>query len=491
MNLLTDRWVPIKDKENGDRPRHVGLRDILCGREPEAAIYLWRDDLEFAALHLLVVLTQVIAAPADARALKEREALPMTEAEYDALTEPYIDWFDLTHPERPFLQIRHEGKETAIQKLFPGLPDGNNHMFFHRPGEIGEICLSCASIVLWNQANNVPSFSGGFKGSLRGGSPITVLLYHPELRRCIWRNVLSEEVIGAHFPQNGSELPVWVTGLPGRGSVVESADIGFARGLLWQPACVELIVEEREGQCNSCGSPSNRLVREFKKQRWPYEVRGLWPHPHGSIRTLQKKGKQGKELLSVFLSLNNTIPPWRQLLDILLEKEDPADGYRRALVLTQYSEVWKGSSLPMAIGGYVSNQAAVVGRRHEVITLSAGWEKRLDELQKIVGLALDLKDILLNKMKYFFIKVLGTDLGNKAARKGAGSFFERTERLVLAALQNGPPPDLKERLERIAWSVFNELSEPYRHSPKGLTAHAAAKSSLGYALKQLGNKKGE
>lgn len=83
-----------------------------------------------------------------------------------------------------------------------------------------------------------------------------------------------------------------------------------------------------------------------------------------------------------------------------------------------------------------------MGRRHEVITLSAGWEERLDEFQKIVGLALDLKDILLNKMKYFFIKVLGSDLGNKAARKGAGSFFERTERLVLAALQNGPLPIL-------------------------------------------------
>ena len=450
VNLLTDRWVPIKDKEDGDRPRQVGLKDILCGRDPDAAIYLWRDDLEFAVLHLLVVLTQVIAAPADAGALKEREASPMTEAEYDGLIEPYIEWFDLSHPGKPFLQIRHEGKETAIQKLFPGLPDGNNHMFFHRPGEIAEICLSCASIVPWNQANNVPSFSGGFKGSLRGGSPITVLLYHPDLRRCIWRNVLSEEVIEAHFPQNGSELPVWVTGLPVRGSAVESADIGFARGLLWQPACVELIVEEREGRCDSCGCASSRMVREFKKQRRPYEIRGLWPHPHGSVRTFQKKGKEGKGPFSVFLSLNNTIPPWRRLLDILLEKEDPADGYRRALVLTQYSQVWKGASLPMAIGGYISDQAAIKGRRHEVITLSAGWDERLDEFQKIVGLALDLKDILLNKMKYFFLRVLGSDAGKKAARKGAELFFERTERLVLTALQNGPPPDLKERLERIA-----------------------------------------
>jgi len=103
VNLLTDRWVPIKDKEDGDRPRQVGLKDILCGRDPDAAIYLWRDDLEFAVLHLLVVLTQVIAAPADAGALKEREASPMTEAEYDGLIEPYIEWFDLSHPEKPFL----------------------------------------------------------------------------------------------------------------------------------------------------------------------------------------------------------------------------------------------------------------------------------------------------------------------------------------------------------------------------------------------------
>jgi CRISPR system Cascade subunit CasA len=225
------------------------------------------------------------------------------------------------------------------------------------------------------------------------------------------------------------------------------------------------------------------MVRKFKKQRWPYEISGLWPHPHGSIRTFQKKGK---EPFSVFLSLNNASPPWRQLLDILLEKDDPADGFRRALVLTQYGKVWKGAPINMAIGGYLSDQAAIVGRRHEVITLSAGWDERVGEYKKLIGLALDLKDILIKKLTKFFVPVLGSVSGMKAARRGAVSFLERTERLVLSALQNGPPADFKERLEHIVWSIFSEQSEPYRKSSKGLAVHAAAKASLGYSLKQLG-----
>ena len=34
-----------------------------------------------------------------------------------------------------------------------------------------------AAITLFNQASNCPSFGGGFKGSLRGGAPITTLVF--------------------------------------------------------------------------------------------------------------------------------------------------------------------------------------------------------------------------------------------------------------------------------------------------------------------------
>ena len=174
MNLLTDPWVPVHD--NGTTLQ-LPLKQILC-KEVDLHIALPRDDMELACLQLLTCLTQVLFLPADASELKQRIKQPLTEAEYEDGIAAYIDWFDLHHPERPFMQTRGvKAKDaTPIQKLFVGLPGGNNHAFFNDPGEIGAISESAAAIALFNQAMNAPSMGGGFKGGFRGGAPITTLM---------------------------------------------------------------------------------------------------------------------------------------------------------------------------------------------------------------------------------------------------------------------------------------------------------------------------
>lgn len=132
MNLLTDAWLPVLE---GKQFRQVSLQDVLC-MDADWEIVLPRDDMELAALQLLVCLAQVLFPVADQPALRSRLKTPLTEAEYRQAIEPYRAWFDLDHPATPFMQARGvSAKEvTPIQKLFVGLPEGNNHAFFNAEG---------------------------------------------------------------------------------------------------------------------------------------------------------------------------------------------------------------------------------------------------------------------------------------------------------------------------------------------------------------------
>ncbi len=124
---------------------------------------------------------------------------------------PYIDWFDLFHAETPFMQIKEFNAEetTPIQKLFLGLPAGNNHAFFNEVGEVKVSDPSDIAITLFNQNSNAPGFSGKQKAGLRGPTPINTLIKRETLRKTVWVNVLHHEFINQLYPA-GNNKPVWV-----------------------------------------------------------------------------------------------------------------------------------------------------------------------------------------------------------------------------------------------------------------------------------------
>nr|WP_049772948.1 type I-E CRISPR-associated protein Cse1/CasA [Nitrosococcus watsonii] len=287
MNLLTDPWIPVLD-DKAFRP--INLQALLC-QEADGDLALSRDDMELACLQLLVSLTQVLFTPADQRTLRVRIKTPLSEAEFQQGIADYRDWFDLEHPDTPFMQTRgvQAAEVTPIQKLFIGLPEGNNQAFFNAEGEIKTVCGGCAAIGIFNQANNCPSFGGGFKGSLRGSAPITTLIDSPKLRRCIWENVLPESELclyGGMTP----DRPVWVEPIRA-GQKLYGNQIGLLRGLFWQPARIELLPESG-GACDHCGAKVERRYSGFNKEKFRYEFKGLWlPIAPGYLNWLKERRK--------------------------------------------------------------------------------------------------------------------------------------------------------------------------------------------------------
>src|SRR5690606_8498515 len=280
-----------------------------------------RDDMELATLQLLVSLTQVLFPTAHHAALRARLNAPLSEADFHTATERLLEWFDLDHPRTPFMQTRGVSAKdvTPIQKLFIGLPDGNNHAFFNAEGEIKAVCVGCAAIALFNQASNSPSFGGGFKGSLRGGTPITTLIDAPRLRRRIWENVLpltEVERLLPDYDSSADDPPVWVDPIPA-GKTIVAGSIGLLRGLFWQPARVELLPSDG-GRCDHCGGDAGRLYKGFKKEKFTYQLEGVWPHPHGPRRWEEKNGQRHVR----FASFTTFAPAWTQLSQFLFEREE-------------------------------------------------------------------------------------------------------------------------------------------------------------------------
>lgn len=499
MNLLLDSWVPVRPLQGPALGGLLTLQELLCGEE-KWEIALPRDDLEMACLQLLISLVQVMYPPDDVRALRQRAKTLLSPEEYADGVAKLGHWFDLDHPEWPFMQtrgIKADGA-TPIQKLLIGLPEGNNHAFFNEPGEIRYLGAPTTAIALFHQAVNCPSFGGGFKCGLRGGAPITTLVSGGHLREMIWRNVLTREFIADLLPTYDFDLsqdqPTWVQPIKA-GETFPTSRIGLLRGLFWQPAHVNLIRAEEEHPCHLLGGSAGPAYTGFLKEKFTYTAEGSpWPHPHGALQIATKKGKREEK----FLSFTTTAPAWTLLSEFVVPRggKQDCEGSRPVPAITQFGRTWR-KPLALLVGGYRSNQASVIERRHELFSLASGWDQAGDNLKHLVDLALKSRDAL--KKKLFYVGKGNKDKGFKGLgvglqQTGEALFFRRTERLVQNALAdvafddagfNTHRENFVSALAAICQDIFNELTGPYTAKPELVPIIAVARAGLGTELAKL------
>jgi CRISPR system Cascade subunit CasA len=484
MNLLTDPWVPVQE---AGKARFVRLRDVLC-EESDLHIAMPRDDMELACLQLLICLTQVLFMPDDAKALKQRARAPLTVSEYEDGIADYIDWFDLNHPDTPFMQIRGvKAKEvTPIQKLFVGLPEGNNHAFFNDPGEISSVCAPIAAIALFNQAMNAPSMGGGFKGGFRGGAPITTLLKGRHLRQTIWINVLHKESVLQLIPnleilkREGRDKPVWVEPIKEK-SKIQAHEIGLLRGLLWQPAHIELQLLDEPARCDFLGLTEAQYVTGFFKEKFVYDITGDWTHPH-SPRVVDLKSGDVK-----YRSFTTSAPAWTQLNHLLVTSQDKKEGHHPAEVVRQFRRDLANPD-QLIVGGYRNKKASILQRRHEFFPLRPGWDTKGDQVSALISMAIEIKTILRNKL-FGFAKASGA---GSVHEKAEALYYHLSEPLIHKTLRQIDWSQsavqitcLKDELIALSWRIFDDVTRPYAHEPKMIRALAMAKASLAGAFKKL------
>ncbi len=509
MNLLKDPWIPVR---NGADFQQITYKDLLCLEQPMCRVALSRDDLELACIQMLAALTQVIFMPADKKELRTRIQTPLTEQEYETRVKEYEDWFDLNHPKWPFMQVLEPGTDetTPIQKLFLGLPAGNSHAFFNESNECEKVCLPCAAIGLFNSCTHAPNISGKHKGGLRGNAPISTMIYDGSLRKMIWMNVLSQEMVDRIMLGNRQEIPVWVEKIKGAkkqedGEQIQATNIGMARGLFWTPILVRLLFHNEPIVCDCCGLTSNVGIKGFRLGSvFMFIVKGLWPHPYSPRQlNLQKENKKGKEIPEEsVVSFTTTEPAWTQFSELLFhsEKTDKKEGYVPATVISQYHDLFSDKTMYLLIGGYRNKQASILQRRHELYSIPAGWSDDLrDRIIEIIDIGLSMKEILVNKVLYPVVK--GDE---KKGLKGVGVaintkasvlYFYLTESHIHNMLRETSLREFAqakivflENISQICLDIFERVTQAYIHKPELIGTVALGRVKLRRLLKELKNK---
>jgi CRISPR system Cascade subunit CasA len=506
MNLLENPWIPVRANDGTGSFQLLTYRDLLCEPGQRWQISLPRDDLEQACLQLLICMTQVMFLPDDDADLRRRLAEPLTQAEFDSGIAPFLDWFDLDHPTQPFMQTRgvKATEPTPIQKLLIGLPEGNNHAFFNEAGEVGQVSGPVAAIALFNQASNCPSFGGGFKGSLRGGAPITTLVFDRNLRRMVWRNVLTRPRVEERqitAPGPAQDQPTWVSPIAEKSTIpIQWNQIGLMRGLFWQPAHIELVKACEARACGVLGGDATAGYSEFLKEKFNFTVEGVWPHPHGAMNWSEKKDVREQR----FASFTTTAPAWTQLSEFVIPRgvndNDAKEGSSPAGPISQFAAMPDGSKLSILIGGYQTKQASVLERRHEFVGIASGWQDDKSRLPALVNLGQEAKKALfgklmvasggyVNKKHKTKLKGLGVNL-QKTAEK---LFYARTEDLIHQAFSNEltwkewpvARANFIEQILRHGRAIFSELTDPYMAKPDLIPIIAWAERGLNIEFKKL------
>jgi len=492
MNLLTDPWIPVRPQAKASAQK-LTLRQLLC-EDGKWELCLPRDDMEMAALQLLICLTQTLATPENLGELKQRIIKPLAEQEFEDGCQLYKDWFQLDHPQYPFMQVRgvKATEPTPMDKLLAGVTGATNSCFVNQPGLGDALCSACTAIALFNQAMNVPGFGGGFKASLRGSAPVTTLAQGEHLRQTVWLNVLTCEGIDLLLPwhrQTQSQKPTWIE--PIKSETFAAQSIGFLRGLFWQPAHLELTPVVTGGNCSCCGQRNTEVYRGFNKAKFNYTVTGVWPHPHGARTLTLKKGEKEEK----YVSFTTTAPSWTQLgrfvvrhtvVDSKIPGQEPAAVIRQAQNLRV--------RLTLCIGGYRNNQASILERRHELLSLGEGWNTKPQTVQEVVDNAIGYRDAL-NKALFSFFKGGGSKgAGIPVHETGKVQFYRRTEDTILGTLAQinfeNPAPHilvLKDELLRIVRELFEEAVRPYLNDPNLIHTVAVSRRILNKHLKALKN----
>ncbi len=484
MNLLTDSWIPVAGSK-----KKIGLERLLCS-DHSYHLSLPRDDLEMATMQLLVSLVQVLFTPKDDTELRQRMAVPMRNREYQSVIAEKLDWFDLSHPQTPFMQdlTTPEDKLASMQGLFAGMPDGKSstsHAHFVSATEMNQACPSCVAIVLFNRATSAPNFSGKHKGPLRGGAPITTLVQGEDLRQTLWDNVLSERYLGNNFPLCDSvdDQPVWVKPVA-NGGHIQAQDIGLTRGLFWQPIHVRLHHWQR-GTCDLCGDQGEVHGDYLRSATFKYTVHGQWPHPHSPRVWDIKKGVRDRER---FLSFTTTAPAWTRLTEMLVEQESKKSGMQPAAVVDHYQQLFPTEPIFLAVGGYRNKQASILQRRHETFSLRQGWQQNKKTVQDVVERGVAIKTILRNKL-FGLGKMIGVS-GLAAAAES--TFYRATESLVQKSLRQMAWREAREQIQnltielnKVAITIFEEITQPYQHDLRTTKPLVQSRQRLHVELNRL------
>ncbi|MCS6983818.1 MAG: type I-E CRISPR-associated protein Cse1/CasA, partial [Leptospiraceae bacterium] len=316
MNLLKDRWIPVRRKD-GQR-EEIAPYDITSEiqKNPIVAIESPRPDFDAALTQFLIALLQTLFAPKDDG---EWDTFMVNPPDAARLQEVFLgveEYFGLFDPNKPFMQdktIANQCEVRPIERLFIDAPGENtlqqNRDFFIKRDTIEKISPQVAAMALLTLQINAPSGGKGHRVSVRGGGPLSTLVkiksvgQEKPLWSNLWLNVLPED----SFPNGGiqtKKLPwekifPWIddniTQYFGAEATAAACSQFHKYAIFW--VCPRRILFKQEKAkdgdiCDITGKKSDVFVREYQTQSYGMNLKDGWNHPFSPYER-SKKDKEG------------------------------------------------------------------------------------------------------------------------------------------------------------------------------------------------------
>jgi CRISPR system Cascade subunit CasA len=312
MNLLTEKWIPILRNGQAEliAPFEIGDQSIEALNAP-------RPDFQGALAQFLIGLLQTVLPDLKSRQWQEWYKTPPSAETLKTLFEPLKLAFELEGT--PAFMQDYDLKEAEAKPIAALLIDQpgqqaleQNTDHFIKRGTINQLCQSCTATALFTLQINAPSGGAGHRTSLRGGGPLTTLIFsdrneHKNLWQMLWLNVMTIKTFREQVKISGDERPdfdnkkifPWLasTRTSEKASKTEFTYLLEVHPfqMYWcMPRRICLDFEKTtSGVCDICGKQEVRLLTQYVTKNYGINYSGSWQHPLSPYR----KDKKTNEII--------------------------------------------------------------------------------------------------------------------------------------------------------------------------------------------------
>lgn len=302
MNLLHDPWMPVRDAQG----RREWITPDRLSEPQWRAFDADRPDFNGALAQFAIGLLQTTTPVADSigwRALFRAPPEAGTLREWFA---PVADAFNLDGDGPRFMQdlglATNEGKSSAIAELLIEAPGeatlAGNRDFFAKRDSVTVMCSACAAAAALTLQINAPEGGRGHFTGMRGGGPLTTLVWRngdATLWENLWLNIADrsarlrpteDEPSGSRqltFPWLG---PIETLQPPGGSMTTAQVNSMHAYWSMPRRIRLDFVALEHESRCDVCDRTANLAVTHFRSRpnglNYPS---ASWIHPLSPYRS--------------------------------------------------------------------------------------------------------------------------------------------------------------------------------------------------------------
>lgn len=299
ISLLDERWISVRDHD-GTQSKIAPCQITEGEGLRYAALTASRPDFNGALAQFLIGLLQTAFAPEDDKAWRKLWDAPPTPERLRQAFEPYQAAFVLDGDGPRFMQdlALREGESKPIAGMLMDAPGGNtvrnNQGHFIKRDVVSALCPNCAAMALFSLQTNAPSGGQGHRVGLRGGGPLSTLLFPrdlgPGLWHFLWLNVLPQDQFPAAASSREKIFPWLAPTLTSEKNQKVTPQQADALQMYWgMPRRIRLAFSASHGNCDLCGAHSDHLVADYITKNFgaSYEAwqHVLSPHSRESAET--------------------------------------------------------------------------------------------------------------------------------------------------------------------------------------------------------------